>query len=190
MRPPLVNLVAAIALVLIGWGVSEQPGTFEGISFQIIGYGLIAFAIVVMLIVAGRYKNFGSALAFAWKPTQTVVNLLKSWKPQNCRTHKQYQKSLDEHLAKKFPDIKITQESGSSRVRADLEVGKEVVIELKTDLNSTSKLQQLIGQIELYKREFRGRDILVVLVGDTERNTFQNLEDAIGSQVRVRIITK
>lgn len=145
---------------------------------------------VAGVVVAHWYKQLSAVLGFAWKPSTGVAKLIRSWKPRGCRTHKQFQKSLAHYLDEKLPGAKVVQESGGSRVRADIEVGKAVVIELKVDFDNTLKLQQLLGQIELYKREFPGRSILTVFLGHTDRNTLQTFEEAVAQGDKVEIIRK
>ena len=190
MRTPLSNLVVAFALVFFGYVLLDRPGEFEGFSYQTIGYGLIGLAVFVTVTTASRYKNFWSALAYARNPTKKVTRLVKSWKPRKCTTEKHFQKSLDSYLAEELPDLKIVMESGSSRIRADIEIEKDVIIELKVDLNTTAKLQRLLGQIQLYKKEFDGRDIILVLAGKADRNMFEDLEEAIDSDDIVSLIQK
>lgn len=168
----------------------QLPGGLDGLSYQKIGFGVMGIALVALVGTSLRHRALTSAVAFTWTPAGTVAELIKSWQPQGCKTHRQYQKSLAEHLAEKLPDVKLTLESGSSRVRADIELGKAVIVELKVDFTGTAKLQQLIGQIELYKREFPGRTILIILVGTTDRNTLRDLKEAVAKDVKVWVIRK
>ena len=189
-----------------GWWVSQWPGAGAGIS-----YAILALAALLAFGATSRFKSVISAfdlvantsgtfaesylglpagVDFAGNPLETVAGLIRSWKPQGCRTHKQYQNSLSANLVDHLPYVKVTQESGGSRVRADIEVGKAVVIELKVDFDNTLKLQRLLGQIELYKREFPGRSILTVFVGHTDRNTLQTFEEAVAHGDKVGVIRK
>lgn len=112
----------------------QLPGGLDGLSYQKIGFGVMGIALVALVGTSLRHRALTSAVAFTWTPGGTVAELIKSWQPQGCKTHRQHQKSLAEHLAEKLPDVKLTLESGSSRVRADIEVGKAVIVELKVDL--------------------------------------------------------
>lgn len=186
----LVDVAAWAIALYLGWYLLWQPGAWAGISYKTIGYGVIGLAILATIRVASQYREIRSALAFAWVPAGTVSELIQAWNPENCYTHKEYQKSLAAHLAEKLPDVSITLESGSSRVRADIEVGKSVIVEVKTCFDSTSRLQQLIGQVELYKREFPGRAVIVLFVGKTNRTTLMNFKEAIARDVKVWVIRK
>ena len=175
---------------LLGWYVSRQPGGVAGISNRMLSALLIGLLVFAALGAATRWKSLKRTVAFRWVPAGAVADLIRVWQPEDCRSHKDYQKSLSAYLAEELPDVKVTMESGSSRVRADIEVGKAVIIELKAGFDSTAKLQQLLGQIELYKREFPGQTIITVFVGKTDRNIFQNFREAIARDVKVWVIRK
>ncbi len=180
---------------LVGWYVSRQLDAVAGISNWMLGAPesstlLIGLLVVAVLGVATRRKGLKRAVAFRWVPAGTVAELIQAWQPDGCQSHKDYQKSLCAFLAEALADVKVTMESGSSRVRADIEVGKAVIVELKVGFDSTAKLQQLLGQIELYKREFPGQAIITVFIGKTDRNIFQNFREALARDAKVWVIRK
>jgi len=52
-------------------------------------------------------------------------------------------------------------------------IADKVIIELKTNLNTTSKLQRLIGQLELYENWDGG--VVILLIGETDLNLRKEL---------------
>lgn len=102
-----------------------------------------------------------------------IKGLVEEWKPVGCRTEKAYEKSLYAFLHERLEDIQVTKQYAKGRIRADLVVGDEVIIELKNNLNTTAKYQRLVGQISEYK-EWDGQ-ILIVLVGSTDPNLRKQL---------------
>ena len=109
-----------------------------------------------------------------WDPVSMIISLIEEWKPTKCKTEKAYEKSLYSFLHKKLEDIQITRQYARGRIRADLVVGDKVIIELKNNLNSTTKYQRLIGQISEYK-EWEGH-IIILLTGETDPNLKKQLK--------------
>ena len=109
-----------------------------------------------------------------WDDPDMVASLIKKWKPIDCKTEKGYEKSLYNYLHDKLKDIQVTKQFAKGRIRADLVVGDKVIIELKNNLDSTSKYQRLIGQISEYK-EWDGF-IILVLTGNRDKNLRKELD--------------
>ena len=114
---------------------------------------------------------------FAWDSTDMVASLIKKWRPKDCKTEKSYEKSLYNYLHNKMEDIQVTRQYAKGRIRADLVVEDKVIIELKNNLDSTSKYQRLIGQINEYK-EWDG-SIILILIGKTDKNLRKELDKYI-----------
>ncbi len=112
-----------------------------------------------------------------WDDAGTVVHLIKNWIPGECKNEKDYEKSLYPFLHAELGSIQITKQPGYGRLRADLAVGKNVLVELKHNLDSTAKLQRLIGQLEGYRES--DKTVIVVLTGRTEPNLGKELRHAI-----------
>ncbi len=108
-------------------------------------------------------------------PDEMVAAAISQWKPRGCDTEKEYETSLYGFLHKKFPDIQVTKQFARGRIRADIVVGDEIIIELKNNLNATAKYQRLMGQLQAYE-EWGGK-ILVILTGDTDPNLRKQLEE-------------
>lgn len=63
------------------------------------------------------------------------------------------------------------------------------MIELKAGFRSTQKLQRLIGQIELYNREWK-KPVIVVLLGETEQDLLHDLHRSLRGYDDVYVVTK
>ena len=109
-----------------------------------------------------------------WDGTGMIAKLVEEWKPGDCSTEKQYEKSLYEFLHERLEDIQITKQFARGRVRADIVVGDKVIIELKNNLDTTGKFQRLVGQIADYKN-WEGETI-IVLCGATDSNLRKELD--------------
>ncbi len=103
-----------------------------------------------------------------------VEDIIKDWKPGDCRTEKDYEKSLYTFLHKRLEDIQITKQYAKGRIHADLVVGDKIIIELKNNLDTTSKYQRLIGQLAEYK-DWEGK-VILVLAGETDPNLRKQLK--------------
>jgi hypothetical protein len=80
----------------------------------------------------------------------------------------------------------------------DIAVGKrDVGIELKHNLGKTTQIDRLIGQLSRFKEHYD--DLVVVLVGHTDKDALENLKDSIEriqgrgfgfQEPRIKIINK
>jgi len=100
-----------------------------------------------------------------WDSADAIIGLIKKWEPKNCKTEKDYEKSLVNFVRSELPDIEVTPQFSFGRTKADLVIGRKVIVEIKTNLNSTAAFQRLIGQLHDYA-EWEGRTI-VLLTGTT-----------------------
>ncbi len=152
----------------------------------------VAFGIGILFCVSGwrSVTNPMLAIRYARNPATVVGELIESWTPmEDFKLESEYEKSLHTFLKKQLPWVKITKQYGSGRVKCDIAVGRDVMIELKTDFKSTQKLQRLIGQLELYKKEW-DKHVIVVLAGQTEEDLLHDLSDHANAIGHIRIITK
>jgi hypothetical protein len=78
---------------------------------------------------------------------------------------------------------------GAGSTRCDIRVDKKVALELKVDMTSTSKLQRLIGQIELYKKESES-DLIVVLIGESREDLEDSIREHIKGSRNVHLVIK
>ncbi len=109
-----------------------------------------------------------------WDDVGTIITLLKKWKPRQCETEKDYENSLFHYLNKELGEIQITKQYAQGRFKADLVIGKRVIVEMKNNLNSTAKYQRLIGQLTQYS-DWDG-SIVVILTGDSDINIVKDLK--------------
>lgn len=110
---------------------------------------------------------------WAWDNVGMMASLLEKWRPRNCVTEKDYEKNLCSFLHRELPDFRITPQYAKGRFRADLQVGKNMFIEIKHNLNTTAKLQRLMGQVASYG-DWEGKFVLL-LVGKTDSDLKEEL---------------
>ena len=103
-----------------------------------------------------------------------VAALIEEWSPQRFRTEKAYEISLYCYLHDNLTDYQVTRQYARGRVRADIVVEDHVVLEIKNNLESTTKYHRLIGQLSEF-RNWSGH-IIIVLCGDTDRNIRKELD--------------
>jgi len=108
-------------------------------------------------------------------PDDMVWSAIKRWRPRGCETERQYEKSLYDFLHREFPDIQVTKQFASGRIRADIVVGGKIIIEMKNNLDTTGKYQRLMGQLMAYE-EWDGQ-VFVILTGKTDPNLRKQLND-------------
>ena len=108
-----------------------------------------------------------------WDGFGMVCSLIDEWEPGKLKSEKSYEKSLYEFLHNKLEDIQVTKQYAKKRIRADIVVGDQVIIELKHNLDTTAKYQRLLGQISEYS-EWKGA-IIVLLTGKTDPNLKKEL---------------
>ena len=102
-----------------------------------------------------------------------IIDLIKDWKPRNCKSEPDYTKSLKEFLDKELTpvDIYVSKEPGLGRSRLDLVVSKkkpylDFAIELKYNLQDPPKFDRLKGQIHTYVSA-KFKHIIILLIGKT-----------------------
>jgi hypothetical protein len=108
----------------------------------------------------------------------TVKKLIREWQPKNCRTEKDFERSLVAWLESKLEGKDIAKQFGVGRVRSDVVIDKKVLVELKINLDSTAKLQRLLGQIQLYKEDW-AKPVFLVLCGKHDANLVRKLQHAV-----------
>ena len=145
----------------------------------------------VVLIALGwnAVKDPRAAIRYAANPCKNVIGLMGEWKPEGFKMEVEYEKSLHNYLKERLPFVKVTRQYGSARVKWDIAVGKDVMIEIKVGLKSTQKLQRLIGQIELFQRELE-KPLIVLLLGDTQEDLLRELHHTARQYEDVTILTK
>lgn len=109
-----------------------------------------------------------------------VMKLIDVWRPRACKTEKDFERSLHRHLQKNLQHADIIPQYASGRVKGDICVDGEVLIELKDTLESTAQLQRLLGQLELYNVQWKGK-VIVVVCGDSQRDFVKTLKTKVES---------
>lgn len=111
-----------------------------------------------------------------WSNVDATISLIDRWKPRGCETEKDFERSLCAHLKRNLPNIKIVSQYAVGRARADLVIGEAVIVEIKTDLQSTSECNRLIGQLNGYA-DWDGR-VIVLLTGKTDNDLLELVRKA------------
>ncbi len=124
--------------------------------------------------------SFLEKLKFGFDNVGFVKNLIRDWKPRGCKSEKDFENFLYEYLHDKLESIQVTKQYAKGRVKADLVVGESIIIELKTNLDTTAKYQRLIGQLTEYSRSWEGT-VILLLTGKTEKNLRKKLVTDIES---------
>jgi hypothetical protein len=109
---------------------------------------------------------FMERLRFSWDDVGTVIKLLESWSPEDCKREKDFENSLFAYLHAVLPSTQVTKQYGVGRTKADIVVNKSVAIEMKHNLDSTAEFQRLVGQLMDYE-DWKGR-IIVLLTGEND----------------------
>lgn len=109
-----------------------------------------------------------------------VLKLIDDWHPRGCKTEKDLERSLHRHLEKNLPSSVIIPQYASGRVKGDLAVNGEILIEIKDSLKSTGQLQRLLGQLDLYNGLWKGK-VIVLVCGDSQRDLVSALIKKVDS---------
>jgi hypothetical protein len=117
-------------------------------------------------------------LKFGFDPSGSVLGLLKKWSPKEFKSEGEYEKDLYAFLHDNLDGIEVTRQFGAGRSKIDLCVGRKVYIELKKDLDSTAKLQRLLGQLQLYAGE-KWENVILVVVGKADPNLLKQAEQGM-----------
>ena len=109
-----------------------------------------------------------------WDAVDSVKDLIKRWNPKNCKSEKDYEKSLLEFFRTELPNVKITPQYAVDRTKADMLIGEKIILEMKKNLNATSAYQRLSGQVKEYMTW--DKHIVLLLIGKTDPDFKQRLE--------------
>lgn len=104
----------------------------------------------------------------------TIFELIKQWSPKEwysgrgVKPHNDFRDDLAEFLESKNLPWNIDTES--PRFRADIQVGKgeeSIAIDIKTNVNSQSKVNDIVAAVEKYRRGYK--KIYIVVCGAEDR---------------------
>lgn len=107
-----------------------------------------------------------------------VIKLIDAWHPRGCETEKDLERSLHRHLEKNLENADVIKQYAAGRVKGDIVVDHAVLIELKDSLKSTGQLQRLLGQLDIYRAQWKG-EVVVVICGDSQRDLVKVLEKKV-----------
>lgn len=139
---------------------------------------------------------------------EDAIALIKKWTPkQSYKKEPEYRDDLLDFLRKQFNEnpnpfalqtTKLNLTKEDSRGLCDIGINRKVGIELKKDLKGKSQIDRLVGQVTNYKKDYQ--DIIIVLVGNTDKESLEQLKGRIPSLVtqnfglnadqRIKIIDK
>lgn len=149
---------------------------------------MVVGAVMIAGVLLGVRNPF-LVIRYHHNPKSVVGDLIRSWRPEPAKLESAYEKSLHQFLKSKLPFVKVTRQYGTARVKCDLATGSDVMIELKAGFKSTQKLQRLIGQVDLFRREWH-KPLFVVLLGETEEDLLHDLHRTLADYREVYVITK
>lgn len=109
-----------------------------------------------------------------------VLALVEKWRPRNCKTEKDYERSLFNHLQKNLEKSDVIKQYAVGRIRGDIVIDKKILIEIKKDLDSMSQYQRLKGQIDDYGRQWDGR-VVIIFCGEVQRDLKKEIEKQASS---------
>jgi len=89
-------------------------------------------------------------ISYTFDPEGKVTKIIKSWKPKDCKTEKDFEKSLLMLLRINLDGIKIEAQYGAGRQKVDIVVDDKIPIEIKKDVNTAAALHRAMGQLEQY----------------------------------------
>ncbi len=113
-------------------------------------------------------------VSYKFDPISYIRKLVLNWDASGCKSEKDYENSFYKFLHQQLSDIQITKQYAVGRVKADLLIGEQIIVELKLNLNKRDQFQRLIGQLEEYK-QWKGK-VVLILIGETEPNFRKQLK--------------
>lgn len=114
-----------------------------------------------------------------WDSPGAVVDLLEKWRPRGCKNEKDHELSLQAYLDGQLGGVPVVRQYAVGRTKADLMIGKNVVVEMKHNFNSTGKYQRLVGQLTEYSK-WDG-SVVVILTGKSDPELVKELKCFIKS---------
>ena len=106
-----------------------------------------------------------------------IENVIQAWRPIDCRSEKDFEKSLYDYFEKNLIGKDTTKQFGLGRSRVDLAVKREVFIEIKKNLQNTGQLQRLIGQLEIFSKDLS--NTIIIICGKIDKNLLKQLNEKI-----------
>ena len=116
-------------------------------------------------------------------PVGYVLAQIDKWKRRKCNNEQDFKLSLFRNLEKGLQGREVIKEYATGRVRGDIVIDKKILIEVKKSLDSTGKLQRLLGQIEIYENDWKG-NLILVLGGKHDTNLLAQVRKAVEKRDR------
>ncbi|QYZ79258.1 hypothetical protein E2N92_07315 [Methanofollis formosanus] len=117
-----------------------------------------------------------------------TIGAINRWTPEkNYRKEDGYRDDLIQYLRERlnqespFSNRKVTIQPESGRSLCDIVVDRSIGIELKKDLKEKAKVDRALGQLHRYWGQYH--DIIIVLVGNTDPNKYDDLREQISDFV-------
>tara|TARA_B100000886_G_scaffold66812_1_gene41956 strand:- start:784 stop:1281 length:498 start_codon:yes stop_codon:yes gene_type:complete len=146
---------------------------------ELIFIGIIL--LILYLVFIKKEKN-----EYQKNSKKFIIKILKNWKPRGCKSEKQYETKLMSKFKKEFDDLKSEEHKGSRLVLKgqgdgrniyDIVIDDKYFIELKYNLDSTGKMDRLIGQLDRYLKKINSEDFFLILCGKTEDNLLDRIKE-------------
>lgn len=109
-----------------------------------------------------------------------VRRLVEDWQPRKCKTEKDFERSLFRHLEKNLPGSEVIKQYAAGRVKGDIVVDGDILVELKDRVDTTGAVQRLLGQISIYNEKWKGK-VLIVICGESQRDLLAMVEKRVES---------
>ena len=104
-----------------------------------------------------------------------VERVIKSWKPQECKTEKDYEKALCKELVEKLKNRRVESQYGAGRQSVDICVEGKIPIEIKNNLKSQANYHRTKGQLDDYIKKWD--KVFLILCGETDPNILRSLKE-------------
>jgi len=113
-----------------------------------------------------------------WDAYKTIMGLIDKWQPGPLKREKEFEESLYTFLSRELPDVEIAKvHKYDKRVRADFVIGDSVILDVKADVDSAAKYQEVLEQLSEL-RDWTGA-VIVLLTGRTGPEVAKSIESRI-----------
>ena len=110
-----------------------------------------------------------------------VEELIIKWQPTGCSTEEDYENSLHQHLKSNLGKVKITKKHAVGDSQVDFLIYNNVLVEVKKNLDSDSRLQSIVKEIEscLSEAEY----VILVLFGKIANSLLKQLREKYANEL-------
>lgn len=122
-------------------------------------------------------------------PTESNVRkVINKWYPNRSQSHTELKNDLYLLFKKKMGNEFVRKESGE--YHADIVIDKSIPVELKVNFGGKAERDRLIGQIDDYKKDYRGTVFLVICGVNKLDDAWGELTPQLQKNKRVKTIIK